>query len=142
MKFVIEKSWWYRNMQCSVIFTNLGHRCGYIAMPKNTKVPYTDWPYADMDVHGGITFDKTRVAEMGVRHRIRGMMVSDGVHLLGFDCAHYMDGFDADLTEKIFGVRTPMETAFYKNDVVRSMSFCEEQCRSLVDQAINFNKGE
>ena len=143
MNFFIEKAWWYRNFQCSIVFTDLGYRCGYIAVPHGMRTlepENKDYPYADMYVHGGVTFDKVRTFSMGIRCRERGMQISDGVHIIGFDCAHYMDGFDADLTERRFGKRTIMiEIEEY---VIRSQVYCEKECRGLVDQVIDFNKGE
>ena len=40
---IIEKSFIHSNKQCLVIFTNMGHRCGYVAVEKDSPLYGIDY---------------------------------------------------------------------------------------------------
>ena len=144
MQSFIEKVWGYRNMQCSVIHTTLGHRCGYVVVPDNMEVPRelvdeeAGWDYVDLNVHGGITFEEDTKFKMGTRSEVCGIMVGGDTKILGFDCAHAYDNSDEKLTIKRFGgCGMP---SFSNNGTIKTQPYCEAECRSMVDQIIEFNR--
>ena len=141
----VEKVWWYRNFQCSVIFGEMGHRCGYVAVPKETKIPMVgdeDWTYCDLNCHGGITLDETPKRTMGARKQYAGIMVGDGMRILGFDCGHAWDHPDMEALDRR-GMRQPYsyELMLAAEGTVRTQQYCETECRNLVDQIMEENNG-
>lgn len=107
---VIERAWQTHGLDCAVLLmTNMGHRCGYVAVPEGhpwfglgyfdavdgrkmprdakgcpdffapTDIDHEDRIEAHIDVHGGITFSAEASGDLD-----RGWW-------FGFDCAHLDD---------------------------------------------------
>lgn len=72
------------NVTITVIFTSMGHRCGYISIPKDNKNIANLVDSCKANFHGGISFSKT----------------FDGITTLGFDCAHCGDKKDLDTLDR------------------------------------------
>lgn len=85
------------------------HHCGYVQIPKKLKDEdfhnFTD-DSNTLEVHGGVTYQGTPDW-------------SDGVQVVGYDCAHAGDA--------CFGYAD-------EGDVWRDEEFCVEQCESLAKQ--------
>lgn len=85
------------------------HHCGYVQIPKKLKdedfYNFTD-DSNTLEVHGGVTYQGTPDW-------------SDGVQVVGYDCAHAGDA--------CFGYAD-------EGDVWRDEEFCVEQCESLAKQ--------
>lgn len=147
MDYFIEKVWWYRNFQCSVVFGRLGYRCGYVLIPKGMKMPQQGrrHVYIDLDVHGDVTYNATTLSSMGTRYRACGMKTRGGIDIIGFDCGHIWDGFDFSLAIKRFkiDIHDPLLREIkqsFSGNIVRSQEYCEKECRGMVDQIIEYNK--
>lgn len=60
MNYRVEKDFEYRGFRCVVVAQRMGHRCGYVQIPK--EHPYFEQPYETVDrfleVHGGLTYAK------------------------------------------------------------------------------------
>ena len=68
-----EDEFIYQGLQCKVVLTEIGHRCGYVKLPKDHfafKMSYDD---IAVNIHGGLTFGP------------------DKLGWIGFDCAHCDD---------------------------------------------------
>lgn len=74
--------------------------CGYVDIPKGHKYHGLDYDEIPVDCHGGLTYGS----------------FEDGIYVIGFDCAHYMDSID-----------------------VQNEEYCEEECKSIIDQLIEAN---
>jgi hypothetical protein len=139
----IEKVWWYRNYQCSVVQTPLGYRCGYIAVPADTKIPIEgDEPftYADLNVHGGVTLDEHTKSTIGMRERHAGIMLGGGMRIIGFDCAHCYDAPDVETAmRRDMDIKHIKEFSFFLDGKVRTQQYCEAECRNMVDQIKEVN---
>lgn len=94
--FIIEADFITNGFRCLVVGFGLGHRCGYVELPPTHALANADEEKVtdSVDVHGGWT------------------MVSDdwsfavppmtpGSTWIGFDCAHYGDGKDLELIERL-----------------------------------------
>lgn len=138
MKPFIEKEFTYRDFKCAILMMDLGHRCGYVDV-SHTK--FNNINYMDIetlfDVHGGLTYSSKHLYGF-----------EDG-WWIGFDCAHYMDAPDyASLCMLIGkqGNKEDMERVlnsykfslpFYKDDIIRTQEYVEEELIHLVDQIID-----
>jgi hypothetical protein len=71
-----EKVWKAHGLKCKVILTEMGHRCGYVGVSKNSPAYGRSYDDIPAQVHGGLTY-----AAAG----------TDNLFYLGFDCAHYDD---------------------------------------------------
>ena len=78
--------------------TDMGHLCGYVRIPENTKV---DWE-KEIQCHGGITFQGWR--DFGITNG----------YYVGFDCAHYGDWMPYD---SIFYEGTYKDVDFVQNEI-------------------------
>lgn len=93
------------------------------------------------DVHGGLTYGEG-YCDYPVE--------SEGIWWLGFDCAHAGDGKDLDLLEELWGdedivkrrlkVEREVNAKYptVSDGPVRSKEYCEDECRSLVEQIIKW----
>lgn len=72
----VENVWQAHGLKCKVILTEMGHRCGYVAVPKGHSTYGRNYDDIPVDVHGGLTYSSEG---------------TDGNYWLGFDCAHSCD---------------------------------------------------
>jgi hypothetical protein len=101
-----------------VVHNSLGHRCGYICIPKGHPWFGKDYDNIDASVHGGLTFAQYDDDD-------------DESYWIGFDCAHYNDAPDPTL---------PSTYRFKSDGVVRTQEYVEAECRSLCEQAAQMTK--
>jgi hypothetical protein len=66
-----------------VIFTPLGHRCGYVGVYENSPLRNVEYDDLDVNVHGGLTFSGNLNAD-------------ESQWFFGFDCAHIFDAPDIE----------------------------------------------
>src|SRR3990172_10151188 len=84
--FAIEHQGKYKNFNYIVIARKIGFRCGYVRLPKNNKFYGKHYGDIDLlDVHGGLTFS--------------GKLTGLAGFWIGFDCAHFGDGYDLSLVK-------------------------------------------
>ncbi len=147
----IEVNEKYKGYEYLVYATSMGHRCGYVRIPKkhylygrgyfeelNVKFNRKLNPFIDsegnvamsilFDVHGGITFsNKGTYAEFNKR----GWWI-------GFDCAHSGDKPDCKLMDDKRKNKNYYE--YYKSicGEIRSKEYVEQECKNLIDQIIKY----
>ena len=128
MEHIIEKDFMYKGFRCVVIGTSMGHRCGYMGIPKGHKLYKVPYDKLDMDVHGGWTYSKGSLP-----------VPQDAVDRwwLGFDCDHVGDKVDMQLlrdihteqrAQEIYGARS-----FWDDGTVKTTSFVEAELTNAVD---------
>lgn len=123
----IEKNWITEaGLRAVVIATDMGHRCGYVAVPVGHKLYGVDYDETDVDVHGGLTY-----AGGDGKYPVE----ANDLWWFGYDCAHLGDARDPDLMSPKYKVLSVLSMRF-ENDVVRSRDFCIGECESLAKQLV------
>lgn len=139
-RYIIESDFTYEGLRCVVIFQGLGHRCGYVGVPKGHELYGMDYDDVynkiDADVHGGLTYAGGS----------SDYPVESDLWWIGFDCAHYMDGKDLELAKEYFKdndslvrqiemtIEIEEQYPTFDREQVRSLEYVEYECRNLVDQ--------
>ena len=121
----------YKGYPCVVLFMEPGYRCGYVGIPNKTY----DIDFEEViDCHGGITY--------GPSDHLHFQEDND-ILWIGFDCTHYCDGYDITLAEKVFSLdRLTHLYGSRPQGNVRSLEYCENECRNIVDQLIELQEAE
>lgn len=139
----------YKDYEYLVVLNTLGHRCGYVAIPPNHKYAntplkkyeflkngqqYYDYDSLNIECHGGLTF-------MSPDHGLKALLSTPCTdQWIGFDCGHCNDKSDYDAMEKYFGTEYKENKIKYcsRDDdcEVRSYSYVEKECHSIIDQLI------
>jgi hypothetical protein len=121
----VEKDWTTASgLRAVVIAAQMGHRCGYVGVPKDHPLFGKDYGDVDADVHGGLTY-----AGHG------DYPVESNLHWFGFDCAHYMDAKDTSIMdEKYLEIHEKYPRYDMEGAVVRDLAFCKRECESLAEQ--------
>lgn len=117
---IIEQDWITKSgLRAIVVMTYLGHRCGYIALPKNhPRIGDSYGDTEDLQVHGGVTYaNQDKVYPIWNKE----------AYWLGFDCAHYGDAPAPYHPRR-------MSEWMYENAVHRTLEFCVAQCEGLASQ--------
>lgn len=120
----------YRGYTCAVLLMPLGHRCGYVGIPKGK--PYYGYRYGKLDFvdcHGGLTYSEDFLKADGV---------PDGRWWIGFDCMHAYDHPDIEAVRRVFGGKQAEVVERYSlpHGEVRTLGFCERDCDLIVDQLL------
>lgn len=121
---IIESDFEYRNYRCVTTFTDMGIRCGYVAIPKehplygkftysDVKVPFKDIANGKLGKRSVLTLlglpeDEDLPVTLctyfdvhgGITFADCGHPISDDNWYIGFDCGHYRDGKDLDFVLK------------------------------------------
>ncbi len=142
---VIEGGGHYKGYEYLITFTSLGHRCGYVALPKDHLLANEDLdlvndpapePYDELEVHGGITLH-----DKGT-HILKRLFPDREQHCnhiwIGFDAAHNSDGRDFEYYEKYFGKDRADVLRHNSYDfelaTIKTYDYMEGQCKHLIDQ--------
>ena len=137
-RYVVESDFEYKRLRCIVTFGMMGHRCGYVGIPKGHK--FYGKNYCDIErlidygnCHGGLTYSSD--------FENSDYPVKSNLWWFGFDCAHYGDGKDLDLAIELFPnyreqlTKTKeVEAMFPTYEIVRNKKYVEKNCKSLADQ--------
>jgi hypothetical protein len=107
--------------QWAVVHNGMGHRCGYVRVPKGHPWHGKGYDDINVEVHGGLTF-----AEPDKPCDKEG---ADDAYWVGFDCAHGGDAPDPQLPAE-YRMRTRGD------DTVKTQAYVEAECRSLCEQAV------
>ena len=133
MNYVVEKDWTTEaGLRAVVIAMPMGHRCGYVAVPKDN--PFYGFGYDDVHlnegVHGGLTF-----ACRGLGVGDESMQAAEGMWWFGFDCAHYDDKKDwSIMNEKYKEVYRTLVGLAFEGSTIKDLDFCTKECESLARQ--------
>ena len=125
--YKIEDKFQYKGFDCLIVGIGLGHRCGYVALPKDHK--YSGLGMGDLthlDVHGMITW-----TNVGVVGEFQDRWV------IGFDCGHFIDGKDVDLIKELTPpehIEMRLEFAEMCGYTVRTNEYVRNEIEKLVEQ--------
>jgi hypothetical protein len=133
---VIERIWFTESgYRAIVLFTQTGHRCGYVEIPRSHTCYEKGYSDVDVTVHGGLTFSAYS-EEMSYG-------TTEGFWVLGFDCGHYGDAKDLEaygLYSNMGYIPNVQENISYIFDmifndgIVRTLDFVVAECESLATQ--------
>lgn len=82
------KEFTYKGINAFIINNSMGHRCGYIEVPRDSKFFGKRYDDIDIDIHGGFTYSEPYLLD-----RIDSWFI-------GFDCAHLYDLKDESIMGK------------------------------------------
>lgn len=135
MNYKVEKDFIVEGFRCVIIGNYMGHRCGYVEIPKGHilyEKHYADEELYDIDVHGDWTY-----SEFGGSYPVESTKDS---WWIGFDCAHYGDACDVELVRVLGGeeyVNNQLFVLRQKYGVIRTTEYVENELRGAVKQIIN-----
>lgn len=113
-----EKTWITKaGYPAVVVVQPMGHRCGYVQIPKDHPEAGKDYDDIEVSVHGEITYSSKNT---------KGTV-------FGFDCAHWGDAPNLNLMEPEYR-KVYDEFEMPQTGTVRSLEFCIEQCESMAEQ--------
>lgn len=137
-RYIVEKDFMVDSFRCVIVGSYMGHRCGYIAIPKDHELYEKDYDEIDISVHGGLTYSEYSRDNYPVKS-------DEDVWWIGFDCAHGGDAKDLELI-KSFGeenhevqVMLDMESRFSNYGTVRNIEYVENE---LIDAVKQIKEGE
>lgn len=144
---VIEGGGEYLGYEYLITFTELGHRCGYVAItPDHPLYGKDEVGCGDLDVHGGITFhQEEHGAKSILSHHCKD-------EWLGFDAAHCTDHACMVTAEKYFGsdhefIKYAKTSDFYMKpnrygefSEHRTYKYMEKHCKKLIKQLIEIKE--
>lgn len=137
-QYAIESVSEYRGFKYVIALMSMGHRCGYIAIPKDHELYGKDYNELLLDCHGGLTYSDD------------GYPLDDGNWYIGFDCAHLGDGKDYDALVKYFnGSKKVMEHVksckmfdekFGSDGEPKSFEYVQNEIYGLINQLLDDDK--
>lgn len=129
-EYKVEKDFTIDEYRCVIVGQSLGHRCGYVGIPKGHVLYGKDYDAIDIDVHGGLTY-----AGNG------NYPVESDLWWIGFDCAHIGDSKDFELIKELadtreYEIMTEIEERFPTQNygIIRTMEYVEEQLIAMIKQ--------
>lgn len=125
----------YKDYPCVVLFQPMGFRCGYVGIPKTHHCYYKEYDDIPVDCHCGLTY---------ANDRLFGQKDLD-TWWIGFDCGHCCDAYDVPKMKEYFADDEAVQHIIKINEAngyydifadleVRSLEYCIEQCKKIVDQ--------
>ena len=128
--WLIEADFMYRGYRCVCVGNNMGHRCGYVGIPRGHKYYGEDYDDIPIYCHGGLTY--------GSHNPNYPVANNEGLYWIGFDCAHYGDAKDPELL-KIFGQQnnpylSDLFSDLFSDGAVRTQEMVEGELRGIVNQ--------
>lgn len=168
--YIVEREFEHAGYKCVVTFGDMGHRCGYVGIPKEHPLygkNYSD--YLDIkkeDIEGrevsGIIplfcacLDKDERVKIDVYFQCHGGITYSGggeqseypiasdLWRFGFDCAHAGDGKDFyTLMEKFPQNQDYIRQMMryqIRGETVRSLEYVADECKNLAEQLKEFEK--
>ena len=133
--YVIEKVFEHSGLTCVVAFMRMGHRCGYVGVPRSN--PYYGKDYGEIEspnCHWGLTYSSKG-------EKSAYPIVSD-LWWFGFDCGHCDDKSDWDLVEKYFPEQKEYARwakSIYSNfeyGEIRDIEYVTKNCKSLAERLV------
>lgn len=160
-ELIIESDFLHNGLRCVVLFTEMGHRCGYVGV--NQEHPLYEKGYTDSvptslidkwkEVQNG-TIGKRGIIDIfccdsdnpriGILFDVHGGITYSGngkhdypvksnLWFFGFDCAHCDDEKDI-ATMKLHNIDTSLAEKFPTYGIVRTKEYVEDECKSLAEQ--------
>lgn len=136
----IESQFMYKGFQCTVMFTPMGYRCGYVKLKPSDKFFKKQYNQIPLVCHEGITY---------ARDCLPGHTSEDECWYIGLDCGHTFDGIDLETYRKLYDEELSLlgnnERDLITSSVVtmshvhseypvRTKEFVETELKYIVDQ--------
>ena len=122
----LEKQFKYKGYRAFILAMPIGHRCGYVELPKNHKYFRLDYDAIDVDCHGGLTYSDSHLQD-----------IKDS-WFIGFDCIHLGDGKDINIMDdknKDFCKQYPkLEYHSLGGEIIWTTEMVEEELKQLIEQ--------
>lgn len=118
-KDTVEKSWEYEGFTLIVVARPMGHRCGYIGLPKDHPSAGKHYDELNISVNGGLTFGN---------HNFYGLCY------YGFDCAHSGDMKDPSIMSEKYKDLQREYPATMDYGTIKTKSFVINECESMARQ--------
>lgn len=160
-RYIVEREFEHAGYKCVVTFNVMGHRCGYVGIPKNH--PLYGKEYSDY-----LEIKKADVGDRDERIRIEayflchgGIIFADGgensnypiesdLWWFGFDCAYCDDAKELELAYERFpnyreslAMQIECEDRFrIDGTIVRTEEYVAEECKKLAEQLKEFEESE
>lgn len=126
-----ESKFDYKGFTCVVLFMPMGHRCGYVGLPKDKTVKIDD-----IGCHGGITYSHNHLI----------LQDEKKFHWIGFDCGHCFDKPDyenalnyykdnSNLVKQLLYMKK-LDEMYPTGACIRTKEYVENECKKIVDQII------
>lgn len=140
MAYIIEKEFEYKGLWCIVAMMDLGHRCGYVGVPKGHKyygISHSDIEHI-IDCHGGLTFSS--------KYENENYPSKEHTDLwwFGWDYAHFCDANDWESFEKNFDSEIVEKRKLYRSlwdydsdGTIAYIENVEQCCKNVVDQFLD-----
>lgn len=142
-RIVIEGGGEYKGYEFLVTFTDMGFRCGYVAVPPTHPVHSffnEDYNYPELECHGGVTFfGKSHLAELLIENPCEDKWV-------GFDCGHCEDLTDLKTFDKYFPEADKFQRDYVDGNSskkstiwpmeMRTKDYVIENCKRMIDELI------
>lgn len=161
MNYKVEKVFDAYGYKCVVVFQKMGHRCGYVGIPKEhplygktstERLPFKLSDYPDAPVINYVAmFSMMNEDNFDIQNwfKVHGgityskgsenyPITSDDLWWFGFDCAHAGDAPDYALAQEYFG-ETPFRFEL-EGDVVRDLDYVVKETKSLAKQLYETGK--
>lgn len=128
-----EKRFEYKGFPCVVLFMPMGYRCGYVGIPIESKFYGKSYDDIPVECHCGLTYASKKLH----------LQNDTSVWWIGFDCGHCCDGYDVQKIKELYSddenimkqvERMPDFFKIFSGNPVRTLEYCEEQCKSIVEQ--------
>lgn len=136
----------YRDYEWCVVLNDIGHRCGYVALPSSHPLhgkEYMQIDY-DLDVHGGLTFSEhSHLIESECNDWWLGFdaghMIYDKADLEAFEKYYQLNKEDYDRIKKMDNLYDNFEKDGFKGvkRTVKDFEFMRNECERLIDQLID-----
>lgn len=127
----IEKDFEAHGLRCLVIAQPMGHRCGYVGLPKGHALYGFSGEHLEdchsLRVHGGITYCGNRGGYP---------LENSDLWWLGFDCAHHGDARDLSLMDETTASYYRGNPLFKKKawETIKDATYVEAELRQLAEQ--------
>lgn len=132
-RYVIERDVEYKGYRCVVAFMNTGHRCGYVALPFTHSLYGKSYgqiyDIKHIVCHGGLTY-----AEKGNKKHPYPVETKDTMWWIGFDCAHYGDGFDFETAKRVWTEKSFVGLDCFESCHIWDANEVLKECFYIVDQ--------
>lgn len=159
--YAIENIFEHAGLQCVIIFTQEGYRCGYVRVSEAYPLYGKNlWDYLDIEKSSnpdrtisGVFQAMSALLDTDDRFtvnqwfRCHGGLTYSGkdpsypinsdLWYFGSDCNHYKDGHDFVLAEELFNNNYSYSEAA-QPDNIRSADYVIEECKKLADQLADF----
>jgi hypothetical protein len=162
MSWKVESEFEHKGLNCVVIMTQMGHRCGYVGLPKEHPLYGKDYSqksrYLKLNDLEGEEIGKRGIIPLvcmsmeddkeymspdcyfdvhgGITYADGGVgskyPIESDLWWFGYDCAHAGDANDLSAIENE-KVRE-IEMQYPRYGVVRTLDYCIDECKSLAEQ--------